>query len=60
MDENVSYCLWDWKTGSIPDPKYFQQFYIQKAQLVIYAIWMNYKYKTDSISGNAVFLRDCQ
>lgn len=52
------YFLWDWKTGAMPSPKYFKEFYIQKAQLGIYAIWMKNKYKTSTISGNAVFLRD--
>lgn len=50
--------LWDWKTGRMPKPEYFKDFYTQKAQLGVYAIWMRYKYNTKNVRGYAVFLRD--
>ena len=56
-DPHKSIVLWDWKTGSVPLPQYYEQFRSQKIQLGIYAIWMRYKYKSPLIRGTAVFLR---
>ena len=50
--------LWDWKTGRVPNPAYFDDFILQKAQLGIYAIWMKYKFNLNNIRATAVFLRD--
>jgi hypothetical protein len=50
--------LWDWKTGSAPKPEYYEEFRNQKIQLGVYAVWINYKYRTPNVRGTAVFLRD--
>ncbi|MBU4483388.1 MAG: hypothetical protein KKG62_04720, partial [Actinobacteria bacterium] len=34
------------------------EFTLQKIQLGIYAIWIRYKYETDNVMTNVVFLRD--
>ena len=58
QDQNGRILLWDWKTGAAPKPDYYEDFTLQKIQLGIYAIWIRYKYKTENIRANAVFLRD--
>ncbi len=58
QDQNGRILLWDWKTGAAPKPDYFEDFTLQKIQLGIYAIWIRYKYKTENVRANAVFLRD--
>jgi len=58
QDQNGRILLWDWKTGSTPKPDYYEDFTLQKIQLGIYAIWVRYKYKTENVKTNAVFLRD--
>ncbi len=58
QDQKGRILLWDWKTGAAPKPDYYEDFTLQKIQLGIYAIWIRYKYKTENIKANAVFLRD--
>jgi len=58
QDQKGRILLWDWKTGAAPKPDYYEDFTLQKIQLGIYAIWIRYKYKTENIRANAVFLRD--
>lgn len=58
QDENNKLTLWDWKTGRMPRPDFYREFTLQKIQLGIYAIWIRYKYRTDNVIANAVFLRD--
>lgn len=50
--------LWDWKTGSVPRPEYYEDFRNQKIQLGIYAVWMRHKYSTENVRGSAIFLRN--
>lgn len=57
-DTDDKLVLWDWKSGRMPSPMYFESFRNQKIQLGIYAIWMRYKFKSDNIKAMAVFLRD--
>jgi len=42
----------------MPNPEHFKDFYAQKAQLGVYAIYMRYKYNTQNVRGYAVFLQD--
>lgn len=58
QDQNGRIFLWDWKTGAAPKPDYYEDFTLQKIQLGIYAIWTRYKYKTENMRANAVFLRN--
>jgi len=58
QDQNNRLILWDWKTGRMPKPNYYEEFTLQKIQLGIYAIWIRHKYETDNIMTNVVFLRD--
>jgi len=58
QDQNNKLILWDWKTGKMPKPDYYEEFTLQKIQLGIYAIWIRHKYETDNIVANVVFLRD--
>ena len=58
QDQKGRILLWDWKTGAAPKPDYYEDFTLQKIQLGIYAIWTRYKYKTENVRANAVFLRD--
>lgn len=58
QDQGGKIFLWDWKTGAAPNPDYYEDFTLQKIQLGIYAIWTRYKYKTENMEANAVFLRD--
>jgi len=58
QDQKGRFLLWDWKTGAAPKPDYYEDFTLQKIQLGIYAIWIRYKYKTENVRANAVFLRD--
>ena len=58
QDQSGRIFLWDWKTGAAPKPDYYEDFILQKIQLGIYAIWTRYKYKTENMRANAVFLRD--
>lgn len=50
--------LWDWKTGRVPDPAYYEDFINQKTQLGIYAVWMRHQFEMGNVRGTAVFLRD--
>ncbi|MCG2791042.1 MAG: PD-(D/E)XK nuclease family protein [Actinomycetia bacterium] len=58
QDQNNRLILWDWKTGRMPKPDFYEEFTLQKIQLGIYAIWIRYKYETDNVITNVVFLRD--
>jgi len=58
QDQNNKLILWDWKTGKIPRPDFYEEFTLQKIQLGIYAIWIRHKYETDNVMANVVFLRD--
>jgi len=58
QDQKNQLTLWDWKTGRMPKPDFYEEFTLQKIQLGIYAIWIRYKYKTDNVIANVVFLRD--
>jgi len=58
QDQNNKLILWDWKTGRIPRPDFYEEFTLQKIQLGIYAIWIRHKYETDNVIANVVFLRD--
>ena len=58
QDYNNKLTLWDWKTGKKPRPDYYEDFTLQKIQLGVYAIWVRYKYKTEHVLANVVFLRD--
>ena len=58
QDQNNKLILWDWKTGRMPRPDFYEEFTLQKIQLGIYAIWIRHKYETDNVMANVVFLRD--
>ena len=58
QDQNNKLILWDWKTGRMPRPDFYEEFTLQKIQLGIYAIWIRHKYETDNVIANVVFLRD--
>lgn len=58
QDHNNRLILWDWKTGAAPKADFYEDFALQKIQLGIYAIWIRYKYETNNVLANAVFLRD--
>lgn len=58
QDQNNKLILWDWKTGKMPKPDFYEEFTLQKIQLGIYAIWIRHKYETDNVMANVVFLRD--
>ena len=58
QDQNNKLILWDWKTGRMPKPDFYEEFTLQKIQLGIYAIWIRHKYETDNVMANVVFLRD--
>ena len=58
QDQNNKLILWDWKTGKMPKPDFYEEFTLQKIQLGIYAIWIRHKYETDNVMANVVFLID--
>ena len=58
QDQNNQLILWDWKTGKMPNPDFFEEFTLQKIQLGIYAVWIRYQYNTGNVVSNVVFLRE--
>jgi ATP-dependent helicase/DNAse subunit B len=58
QDQKNRLILWDWKTGRMPKPDFYEEFTLQKIQLGIYAVWIKYKYETNNVIANVVFLRD--
>lgn len=58
QDQKNRLILWDWKTGRMPKPDFYEEFTLQKIQLGIYAVWIKYKYETSNVIANVVFLRD--
>lgn len=58
QDPSGKLALLDWKTGRAPEPSYYEDFLNQKIQLGIYAVWMRHQFKSTSVRGTAVFLRD--
>ena len=50
--------LWDWKTGKMPDPKYYSEYSNMKAQLGVYAVWMRYRFEAGDVRGTTVYFRD--
>jgi len=58
QEPNGRMTLWDWKTGNVPKPEYYEDFRNLKIQLGIYAIWMKHKYDKSDVRGTVVFLRD--
>lgn len=58
QDPSGDMVLWDWKTGSVPKPEYYEDYRNEKIQLGIYAVWMRHKYGTTAVRGTAVYFRD--